>query len=303
MYVRVDTGVIEGDEISPFYDPMISKLVVWDEDRERALTRLSDALANYHISGLTSNISFLGRLAASKPFIDADLDTRFIERHHELIFAEAETSSADYLPLMGLFLVLELRNTKPTGASPWEQTSAWRLNQPAAYKLSVVIDNETYPLEIVDKGQVFSIAAPDGSTGLASACSVTDTGSSYYTLTATINGHRQTVHVAKNNEGYMLFSGTENIHFSRFVPDLGDVDTAGADSGFAAPMNGTIVETLVSAGQQVDADEALVIMEGMKMQYTIRAPSAGKVTELFCSAGELVEGGAALLAFEGGEST
>ena len=74
-YVRVDTGVIEGDEVSPFYDPMIAKLIVWDENRSAALSRTAKALRDYQISGVTTNLNFLYDLATSQPFMDADLDT------------------------------------------------------------------------------------------------------------------------------------------------------------------------------------------------------------------------------------
>ena len=86
-HVRVDTGVLQGDEVSVYYDPMIAKLIVWDENRERALSRLAKALSEYRVSGLSTNISFLYNLATSRPFREAELDTHFIEKHHEPAFS------------------------------------------------------------------------------------------------------------------------------------------------------------------------------------------------------------------------
>ncbi|MFX6258308.1 3-methylcrotonyl-CoA carboxylase, partial [Acinetobacter baumannii] len=67
-HVRVDTGVEEGDSITPYYDPMIAKLIVWGKDRDEALARMRQALAAYHVVGLSTNIAFLQRLVASEPF-------------------------------------------------------------------------------------------------------------------------------------------------------------------------------------------------------------------------------------------
>src|SRR5438445_3904140 len=88
--VRIDSGVREGDAISPFYDPMIAKLIVWAPDRRQALVSMANALAQYQIVGLASNINFLQRLIASQPFSTADLDTGLIERHHDALFPLAQ---------------------------------------------------------------------------------------------------------------------------------------------------------------------------------------------------------------------
>ena len=85
-HVRIDTGVRQGDEVSVFYDPMIAKLIVWDETREKALQRLAKALSEYRINGVTTNIEFLYNLATCKPFVEADIDTGFIEKNNSLIF-------------------------------------------------------------------------------------------------------------------------------------------------------------------------------------------------------------------------
>jgi 3-methylcrotonyl-CoA carboxylase alpha subunit len=93
--VRVDTGVEEGDEITPFYDPMIAKLIVWDVDRPAALARMRQALADYRIVGVTTNIDFLSRLVACPAFANADLDTGLIERSRDFLFpARSEPPSS-----------------------------------------------------------------------------------------------------------------------------------------------------------------------------------------------------------------
>ena len=98
FHVRIDAGVEEGDEITPFYDPMIAKLIVWDQTRERALARMQAALAQLRIVGVSNNVEFLARLVASPAFASADLDTALIEREAEFLFpANRETPEEVWL--------------------------------------------------------------------------------------------------------------------------------------------------------------------------------------------------------------
>ena len=134
--VRIDTGVRQGDEVSVYYDPMIAKLIVWDENREKALQRLAKALSEYRINGVTTNIDFLYNLATSKPFVEADIDTGFIEKNNDLIFHNNEKPLANELPIAALFLVLSKENKAKQQAqksndpnSPWYITDAWRSNE------------------------------------------------------------------------------------------------------------------------------------------------------------------------------
>lgn len=105
-HVRVDTGVVEGDEVSVYYDPMIAKLVVWSENRDIALERLLKALREYHINGVTTNIEFLYNVAANKAFRDADLTTTFIEKHQDSLFSTKGDLNIDRLPVMSLLVLL-----------------------------------------------------------------------------------------------------------------------------------------------------------------------------------------------------
>ena len=91
----MDAGVGQGDEITPYYDSMIAKLIVWDETREAALTRMHEALDQVHIVGVANNVAFLNRLVGSPAFAAADLDTGLIERQHDYLFPEPKTPSRE----------------------------------------------------------------------------------------------------------------------------------------------------------------------------------------------------------------
>ncbi|MFT5529810.1 MAG: 3-methylcrotonyl-CoA carboxylase alpha subunit, partial [Alteromonadaceae bacterium] len=159
-HVRIDTGVRQGDEVSVFYDPMIAKLIVWDETREKALQRLAKALSEYRINGVTTNIEFLYNLATCKPFVEADIDTGFIEKNNSLIFHKNSQTLENELPMAALYLVLsEARNAQHLAAtthdpfSPWNNTNAWRLNEAHNHQLVLAHNDIEYSVVVEQKRQ------------------------------------------------------------------------------------------------------------------------------------------------------
>ncbi len=303
-HVRVDTGVVQGDEVSVYYDPMIAKLIVWDENRERALARLVRALAEYRVSGVTTNISFLYNLATCKPFVEADLDTGFIDKHQAAIFHDSTQDIVTNTRLASLYLLLRREQiiqqlaSKTDPTSPWNAVNGWRLNEPRIHSGAIVINGTAHdvPVEEIGSGDRRRFRIMVGDTSVLATGKLD--GNELY---ADIDGHRQTVVVVPHDDSYTLFAQDGAMQFELAQPDYGDEDAGDAGGGFTAPMNGTIVECLVEAGASVKRDAVLVIMEAMKMEHSIRAPSDGVVTEVFYGAGDLVDGGAELLAFEATE--
>ncbi|MCV6605221.1 MAG: 3-methylcrotonyl-CoA carboxylase, partial [Porticoccaceae bacterium] len=298
-HVRVDTGVLQGDEVSVFYDPMIAKLIVWDENRDRALNRLTAALAQYRISGMTTNTEFLYNLASCKPFRDAELDTGFIEKHSDTIFHVGENGSEQYLPLAGLHLVLKQEQQAKLRAqgssdpySPWNRVNAWRLNEAHRHVLEIDFNGQSQRVTVEERaGNRYLITAGEQSRLAAGELN----GDELY---ADIDGFRQRVSATEHDGLYTLFTADQALHFSLRQPDLGDADGDAAGNAMTAPMNGTIVTLLAEVGTEVEADAPLLVMEAMKMEHTIRAPAAGKVAEFYYQPGDLVDGGSELVAFE-----
>jgi 3-methylcrotonyl-CoA carboxylase alpha subunit len=301
-YVRVDTGVVQGDEVSVYYDPMIAKLIVWDENRERALARLVSALAAYRISGPSTNLSFLYNLATCRPFIEADLDTGFIERHNDLLFHTSAVEMVKDLPLASLYLLLRMEQSTRRRAggndpwSPWHSSNAWRLNQPAVHTGAIVLNGKSHDVPVTEVGsgdrRRFRIKAGKKAVLATGRLEGNE-------LFADIDGHRQRVTVVDDGKQFTLFGRHGAMQFSLARPDLGEevLDTAGL---FMAPMNGLVVKVLVKEGEAVDKDQPLLIMEAMKMEHTIRAPADGIVAEVFFAPGDQVNGGDELLGFEAG---
>ncbi|MFQ3247149.1 MAG: 3-methylcrotonyl-CoA carboxylase alpha subunit [Arenicella sp.] len=286
--VRIDTGVVAGDEISPFYDPMISKLVVWAETRALALNKLVTALDQYNISGITSNVSFLRTLASHTAFANAELDTGFIEKHADDLFQKPTIDACVVLPLVSLFLILN----KSKADTPWTKINTWRLNQSNTQRLILCIDQQDYITEIEHKPstQSYRINVDDNSYDVAGRYVDGE-------LQATVNGHNQRVTILKSLVGYSLFIDGQTIAFDIAQRDYGDAQDATSNSHFNAPMNGTVVDVLVEAGSRVKEGDSLIIMEAMKMQHAIKAPSDGCIVDVFYAKGELVDGGSELLTF------
>jgi 3-methylcrotonyl-CoA carboxylase alpha subunit len=305
-HVRIDTGVRQGDEVSVYYDPMIAKLVVWDEDRKSALKRLCRALADYRISGMTTNIDFLYNLASSTPFQQADLDTGFIERHHNEIFHQQPHDLERAMPLAALYLVLATQSEAARQAnqdnrdlwSPWNLANGWRLNEPCLHRFELIVQEQQVALSIEQQGigaaRRYVIRYGDKEIRARGELAG-------QTLMADIEGHRLQATVAEHDGRYSLYSGDCAIQFSLQVPDLGEGELEPDNNSLVAPMNGTMVALLVEAGSHVSKGDQLLVMEAMKMEHSVCAPASGVVTRFYYHPGELVDGGAQLLEFAADE--
>ena len=266
-HVRVDTGVVENDQVSIYYDPMIAKLIVWDTDRDRALQRLTQALSDYRIGGVTTNIRFLYNLASTLAFRSGDVDTGFIEQHQDEIFRERSEDINYAAPLAAqAILAARLQKAKEQAAqsnepnSPWHLANSWRANNFSKQILQVKIGHQEVAIEVEPEELSPSVK------------------------------------VIVDTEGFNLFTDQGVFHCSEVKADLGLQDNH-AEGNLTAPMNGTVVTLLVEVNMPVSKGETLLVMEAMKMEHAIIAPADGTVSEFFYQAGELVDGGAELLNF------
>jgi 3-methylcrotonyl-CoA carboxylase alpha subunit len=298
--VRIDSGVREGDAISPFYDPMIAKLIVWGADRAQALARMAQALSEFHIVGLATNIAFLKRLVEGDAFAKADLDTGLIERNSATLFPPATPAPLAALALATVAL-LDAEQSLPRSANPadpWTRTHGWRMNGNYRRELSFTDEytdtpgGKAYALGVAYHANDWTIDLD----GAKHALALVSSKDARYTIR--LDGHALQGTVRRDGELLHVFSG--GLHYALAWADplahAGEHETAGGR--LTAPMPGKVVAVIAASGQQVKKGEPLVIMEAMKMEHTISAPSDGLVEEVLYQVGDQVADGAPLLAFK-----
>ncbi len=292
-HLRIDSGIRAGDTITVHYDPMIAKLIVWDHDRPSAVRRLRLALEKLAIFGVTSNAAFLTRLAELDTFGAADLDTGFIARNEAALFAPA-TAGENEIAMAALGLLLSRGNRPQPKAdpySPWNSTSAFRLNAQARETLHFVFDRQPLDVPVTHEADGFSLEI--GARTIHAHGVLSDDGR----FRATVDHLQRHGYFFTGDSGHALFLAGEHYRVSQPDP-VDSADSATHTGGLEAPMPGVIRALLSSKGAAVEAGEALVVMEAMKMEHTIRAPAKGTVTAINCIEGDMVAAGAVLVDFE-----
>jgi 3-methylcrotonyl-CoA carboxylase alpha subunit len=286
--VRVDAGVREGDEISPFYDSMVAKLIVWGQTREQALARMSDALARTHIVGLHTNASFLRRVVNSDSFVTADLDTGLIERERAALFDQQGLSLE--VAAAGVVAHALAQEKALEGADPWSRRDGWRMHDGATRRFDLEFGGAHHAvgLERAHDGTL-TLAAGDARLPLQILAS---SGDRHDLMLA---HRRQVLAVYARGERVSVFAyeGSASVVEVDVLAHAGEgtVDAG----GLTAPMPGRIVAFLAQAGQTVKQGQPLAVLEAMKMEHTITSPRDGSIAELLHAVGDQVPEGGELL--------
>ncbi|MDP1980157.1 acetyl/propionyl/methylcrotonyl-CoA carboxylase subunit alpha [Undibacterium sp.] len=288
---RIDSGVREGDTISPFYDPMIAKMIVWGKDRKEALARMAQALAQYQIVGLHSNIAFLSRLVTSTAFSGADLDTGLIERNQAELFP---TPVAANLTTLALAVVSLLNSEKSTNGSgdPWQSSHGWRMNSLMQRSLQFTEEEQTHEVQVTYLADGWQVQAGAATAQVKLALAHEND------IVIKIADQTVAATVVRDGEHFHVFSQGRHTDL-HYIDALAHAGEAEAETGrLTAPMPGKIVAVLVNKAQEVKKGDALLIMEAMKMEHTISAPHDGVIDEVLYAIGDQVTEGAQLLAFQ-----
>ena len=301
--VRVDSGVRQGDTISPFYDSMVAKLIVHGSTREEALARLDAALMQTHIVGLATNVQFLRHVVGSASFANAELDTALIPREAGVLFNQDKVG----LPLAAAALVahtldqeaqkVQTSHDAQGWIDPWAQRDSWRSHGATLRSFSAVYQEQSELLQLTrahTKGLLlqahgkteplqFERSKKDGANGA---------------LDITFGTQRIQAQVYDHGEVLHVFTPLGATTITRVDALAHAGDTQGEAGRLTAPMPGKVVSFAVKAGDRVKKGQALAIMDAMKMEHTIAAPADGVVAELLFAPGDQVTEGAELLRLE-----
>jgi 3-methylcrotonyl-CoA carboxylase alpha subunit len=297
--IRVETGIRAGDRVSPFYDPMLAKLVAWGSDRAAALRALRAALRDTEILGPATNLEFLIRVLRHGSFDGGSVTTAFVEENAAELLAPAPPPDHRALAVAGLWLLCRQRQDAAAVAaagadphSPWHRVDGWRLNDVAHQTLRLRAGGEPVAIDVRADGAGWRLHF--GGRELRGAAELRDAGR----LEIELEGERWRAGVVALGDQLHLFTPEGHFQIQRIDP----LAIAAAEDEPAevltAPMPGRIVRQLIAAGDRVGRGAPLLVLEAMKMEHTIVAPGAGRVAALRYAEGDQVEEGAVLLDFE-----
>jgi len=298
--LRVDSGVREGDSISPWYDPMIAKLIAWGETREAACARLAGALDGFEVAGVSTNVEFLARVVRSKAFASADLDTGLIERERPALFPERAPASHELLAAaawaeLRLEETLTRRHAEASSDphSPWNAVDGWRLNEDSHHEFTFVDGKHEHRVTVrfTAAGERIVIADREFAIG----------GDALADGRWRLRLDARSFHARAVRDGeywHVFIDGTARRLILR--DPLHGLDEDVGSGSLAAPMPGKVIAVMAKAGARVSKGAPLLVLEAMKMEHTLSAPADGTVKEVRCAAGEQVLEGVELIVFEAG---
>jgi 3-methylcrotonyl-CoA carboxylase alpha subunit len=285
--VRIDAGFGEGDEISPYYDSMIAKLIVHGATREQALARLDEALAQTHIVGLATNVQFLRYVTRSPSFAQANLDTALIPREQAVLFNQEPLG----LPLAAAAAVAQalLHDKAAEAADPFSRRDGWRSHGLTLRRFAFEFGGEPAQAELTylhDGALSLKVGNVAGTLRFKPTARGIDIDYAGERFTASVYASGETDHVFSARGATQILA----------IDLLAHAGEAAAETGrLTAPMPGKVVSFAVKAGDKVTKGQALAVMEAMKMEHTIAAPADGMVAELMYGPGDQVAEGAELL--------
>ena len=252
--VRADTGVEEGGEVTPFYDPMIAKLIAHAETREQALMELAEACDAVEVWPVKTNAGFLARCLETPDFIVGDIDTGFIERHLEDLTATAEPSPAALSSAAQAAMAID--ETLAPDASPWRDLTGFRLNAAPEAAVRLFLGGKPVIARALETAAPRSVLLTD-------------------------------------DEEIVVFESGEAFVFATRPPPADAVGGA-SDGQIRSPMPGKVTQLSVKAGDAVAKGQALLTLEAMKMEHALTAPFDGTVENVAVTLGAQVSEGAVL---------
>ena len=306
--LRIDTGVEQGDSVTIFYDPMIAKIITYGKDRIEALSHMRTVLAQTPITGLTTNQEFLSNICNHEQFQKGQVHTGFIEAYiDDLIPDNYGQPDTEHLALLTLFTITDtqpatqaskqsrtdIRHDKQIiSQDPWGSHDNWRVHGGFSRRITWANNNQHITCLIkADKhynNNKIQILINDTNF----ECEVISTQE--HAIIATINGNTVTAHIYQSGKSYTILCAGKVIRLSRYIAGIDDT-AQGSDGKILASMPGRIIDVLVKAGDHVEKDQPVLIMEAMKMEMTIRAGQDGIIDELPVSANDQITDGTLLI--------
>lgn len=297
--IRVDHGLMQGQEVSPFYDPMIAKIITHGPDRDSALRRLRRALERTALMGFETNREFLLAALNSKRFAAGDATTAFIAEDFPDGFVAAE-ASFEHAVIAACLQHLDARSdSEQCMIAPTHELSGWSGVQPLATPIRYEGDHEPWDLYVEALGgDRYRVRAAEQEYEVE------------WLLEDSAGRARVSIDGIQKNLAYCLLErGNVAVQLNGLCRSftnrlaLTGSDSTSAGSGIlTAPMHGNVMKILVSVGDTVGAGDGLAVMEAMKMEHKLTAEVPGKVVDIQVNEGEQIAAGATLLVIDAGST-
>jgi len=300
--IRIDTGIADATTIHSFFDPMISKLIVWAEDRETAREKIILALENYSIHGIKTNISYLLQVLQNEAYIDNKISTKYCDEHTDdlIDLAKQEKSVKDRnIPVLA-YLIYSLHEdllySEEQEFNVWKEIGFWR----DRIDVNITCDDEEVKVEIAtnENGNFnFFVGDMEYDASLLAM--------EFGMIAVDFNGFEEVFYISKdkNGQGYVSYDGFL-YHVKRndvLVQEdvFGTLDIGGkAGDEIVSPMPGKVIKISVANGAEVKKGDVLLVVEAMKMENNIVAPKDGVVETVKVKAGDMVDGSTELVKLE-----
>ena len=280
--MRIDSGISEGQNVSPFYDPMLAKLIAYGSNREEARRRLQKLLRETVLFGVTVNTHFLSRVLDHEKFISGDATTAFIEQD----FAEdASIQEQTRNPLATALACICLHQNKQTKSSVSNMLLGWSNSAGSEWPYTMQSGTQEIKLLLQDTKGTFTVREV-GSEGRTTLRLVSNSEND---LRFEIDGVVQRCAAMVSDDDIFLRLGTEDFAFSDVTHVAKDAAGASGNGKIQASMDGAIIKVFAQPGQKVTKGETLAILEAMKMEHPLKADIDGKVSSVLVNAGDQVK--------------
>ncbi len=288
--IRIDSGVIEGDSVSIFYDPMIAKIISWGDTRETAITRLQDALATTHIQGLKTNIRFIESLIVHPMFINAQIDTAYLDQN--IVQLTEQVATPPDLVKIAAALALIVTQDAIVSHSPWMQSDAWRLSKNSIRDIHLTYDHSDTSISIHGFKNTYLLTINSIDYAIQNAQWI------HHKLCFEYDNCFYKIPTHLHRAQIDLHWQAIRYPFTWVDPLMIDVDQQHNSDQISAPMPGRIIKLLCKVGEHVEPGQTLLILEAMKMEISIEAPHTGQIAKINFAEGEFVEADTLLVLFE-----
>ncbi|EIE81871.1 hypothetical protein G6F46_007504 [Rhizopus delemar] len=305
--LRLETGFIEGDEISVHYDPMISKLVVHGENRNDALRRFRRALEKYQVVGLNTNISFIKTVCDHPEFIKGEVETGFIQQYEKDLFKEIESPDPTTLALAANALRLKEIETVKKNAldpySPWSTLpSAFRLNNINTKSFTFTSEDHSFEIAVsanATQPHLVDLEVRKDGESIKKFTAVDSHFDKEGLLISRIDNKKVKSNVVLYKDDVVVFDEFGRTTFKIPTPNYLSNLAQGAHAAGSVktPMPCKISQVLVQPGQIIEKGTALMVLEAMKMEHVIKAPVAGTIDQVLYNVGDLVGENKSLVTF------